>query len=63
MKAETKPEDWRCPDCDGTGAIDPHCEACEGNGWVEDTEDGGTMDCPECFGEKCPTCKGSGERP
>jgi DnaJ-class molecular chaperone len=59
----SNPNDWECPDCKGTGAVDPECEACGGDGWVEDEEDGGTMTCPECLGEKCPACNGSGEKP
>jgi hypothetical protein len=27
------------------------CDACHGNGWVEDEEDGGTMTCEQCDGE------------
>lgn len=26
----------------------PACETCDGNGWVDDPSDGGTMCCPEC---------------
>jgi len=25
-----------------------YCDMCQGNGWVYDDEDGGTMCCPEC---------------
>lgn len=34
------------------------CDMCDGNGWVEDPSDGGTMTCPECEGEtmECVTC-------
>lgn len=56
------PEDWRCPDCQGTGKFF-ECEACHGNGWVEDPSDGGTMTCPECLDDPCETCGGTGELP
>ena len=55
-------EDWKCEACDGTGMAEPECECCQGNGWVDDPDDGGTMTCPECFGEKCAECGGNGER-
>lgn len=58
-----KPEDWICTACDGSGMAVPDCETCDGRGWVDDEEDGGTMMCPDCDGDKCDTCGGSGERP
>lgn len=58
-----KPEDWKCEACDGTGMLVPDCETCSGAGWVDDEEDGGTMTCPECDGDKCDVCHGSGEKP
>ena len=27
------------------------CETCNGNGWVDDPSDGGTMTCEDCDGE------------
>lgn len=49
-----------CDFCDGTGAAMPEgCETCDGFGWVHDTEDDGTMTCPECegmAGEECGEC-------
>ena len=27
------------------------CETCDGNGWVDDPSDGGTMTCPDCEGD------------
>jgi DnaJ-class molecular chaperone len=59
----SKPDDWKCEACDGTGMAVPDCEECSGNGWVDDEEDGGTMTCPSCNGNKCDTCGGSGEKP
>lgn len=53
---------FECRECDGTGQAVHDCEACQGNGWVEDEEDGGTMTCPECFDDKCDRCNGTGER-
>lgn len=47
-----------CDVCEGTGA--PHCLECNSNGWVYDKEHGGTMACPECYGEKCGKCDGEG---
>ncbi|MBI1202628.1 MAG: hypothetical protein GC182_08975 [Rhodopseudomonas sp.] len=58
-----KLDDWKCEECDGTGMDFADCPECQGNGWVDDEEDGGTMTCPTCDGCKCETCKGSGERP
>jgi hypothetical protein len=29
-------------------AADPDCDACGGDGWVYDDEDGGSYDCHEC---------------
>lgn len=57
------PEDYECIACHGKGMAVPDCEACSGDGWVIDEEDGGTMTCPECDREKCEVCGGSGERP
>lgn len=57
------PEELDCPLCHGSGLVMWDCETCEGNGWVEDSEDGGTMMCPDCDGEKCEFCMGSGEAP
>jgi DnaJ-class molecular chaperone len=58
-------EEIECPHCGGTKKEFPECEECEGKGWVDDPDDGGTMDCPECHGEECSTCNGEGfvERP
>ena len=49
-----------CRDCAGTGMEDPDCEECDGNGWVDDPEDGGAMMCPTCLGNDCPMCGGEG---
>lgn len=52
-----------CKECRGVGKK-AECELCEGNGWVDDPEDGGTMVCPDCDGEagiNCQECEGSGE--
>lgn len=54
--------DWKCTECGGTGMAVPDCETCAGNGWVDDPDDGGTMTCPDCLGDKCEACGGSGER-
>jgi hypothetical protein len=56
-------EDWTCTECDGTGMLMPNCPKCAGDGWVDDPSDGGTMVCPECGGDKCETCDGTGEKP
>ncbi len=48
---------YDCPFCKGTGMANPDCETCEGNGWVEDEEDGGTKVCPDCDGEECQECE------
>lgn len=61
-KRAAEPEDLDCPACNGTGMAVPDCESCNGNGWVDDEEDGGTMTCPECNGDKCDTCDGTGEK-
>lgn len=53
-------EDVKCKMCDGTGMADPDCPECEGCGWVEDPENGGTMSCPECGGDECAYCDGTG---
>jgi DnaJ-class molecular chaperone len=47
-----------CPHCNGSGMEFPDCETCEGRGWVDDPSDGGTMSCPECYGETCSVCNG-----
>lgn len=52
-----------CPECNGTGQLIPDCESCDGNGWVDDPSDGGTMTCPECGDEKCERCGGEKEIP
>jgi len=51
-----------CPDCDGLGFIDEHCNACNGSG------EGMSSDtlCRKCGGmgvemSECETCRGSGE--
>lgn len=31
---------------------DHPCKECEGDGWVEDPSDGGTMTCPRCDGDE-----------
>jgi len=36
-----------CPLC-GVLASYEHCKTCEGNGWVDDPSDGGTMCCTDC---------------
>ena len=46
-----------CGECRGTGMAYPDCKLCEGNGWVDDPKDGGTMTCPECDCEECPFCE------
>lgn len=56
-------EKWKCEACDGTGMAVPDCETCGGYGWVDDERDGGTMSCPDCGGDKCDACSGSGEKP
>ena len=56
-------EDWTCVHCYGYGVEFPECERCEGKGWVNDLELGGTMTCPLCDNEECSVCQGSGERP
>jgi hypothetical protein len=48
--------DFDCEHCQDTKLAHPDCETCEGNGWVDDPKDGGTMTCPECDGERCPHC-------
>lgn len=53
-------ESVECQHCKGTCVEFPECETCGGNGWVDDPDDGGTISCPECGGEKCSTCEGSG---
>lgn len=54
-------DEWvECPHCSGKKMELPDCEECEGRGWVEDEELGGTMSCPECGGETCSTCGGEG---
>lgn len=50
-----------CTSCDGGGKSYPFCEECDGNGWVDDPSDGGTMNCPTCDNENCGLCQGSGE--
>ncbi len=55
------PEEVRCKVCDGEGKVFPSCESCEGRGWVDDPEDGGTMECPVCKNEECEECNGTGE--
>lgn len=59
----SKPDDWMCKHCNGSGMEAFDCSECSGDGWVDDEEDGGTMTCPECDGEKCSVCGGSGEAP
>jgi DnaJ-class molecular chaperone len=56
---ETKAKPFRedCTNCMGTGQVAHDCEACEGKGWVDDPEDGGTMECPECGNEQCKECE------
>lgn len=64
MTANVKVEgDIACKECGGTGMLIPDCEECEGNGWVPDESDGGTMCCPACGGDECEHCEGSGEAP
>jgi hypothetical protein len=58
-----QPDDWKCEACNGTRMAVPDCETCEGNGWVYDEEDGGTMCCPDCGGDECDVCHGTGEKP
>lgn len=51
-----------CKKCDGTGRKDT-CDYCDNNGWVDDPSDGGTMTCPECYGDsgkECLDCEGVG---
>ncbi len=54
-------EDFECKECNGTGSETPDCSKCDGNGWVDDSEDGGYMVCPECDDNNCPKCNGTGE--
>jgi len=61
MSAED--DDWRCQSCNGTGKFLPNCETCQGDGWVHDDENGGTMTCPSCENEECGDCQGTGEAP
>lgn len=49
-----------CQHCMGTGKEFPNCPTCEGMGWIEDDEYGGTMNCPECDNEDCSVCGGEG---
>lgn len=55
-------KDLKCEVCNGTRMAVPDCEKCEGNGWVYDPT-GGTMCCPECGGDECEACDGTGEKP
>ena len=48
---------YECPYCKDTHMKYPDCETCDGNGWVDDPDDGGTMCCPECDGEECYYCQ------
>lgn len=58
MSDETE---WvECPHCQGKKMEFPDCASCEGAGWVEDEDDGGTMTCPECNSEPCSECDGEG---
>lgn len=50
-----------CERCKGHGKDNEDCETCDGNGWVVDPDDGGTMTCPDCGNEDCPHCDGTGE--
>lgn len=55
-------EQWiECPHCHGKKKEFPDCEECNGCGWVEDPEDGGTMTCPACNDEVCSECNGEGD--
>lgn len=38
-------------DPDESLPADEPCPTCDGNGWVYDEEDGGTMTCPDCGGD------------
>lgn len=58
----SSPDDFKCRACDGTGMDEPDCSLCTGKGWVDDPR-GGTMTCPNCDGDKCSRCNGSGEEP
>lgn len=50
-----------CEACAATGSTHHDCEPCDGEGYVEDPSDGGTMTCPACGGhEYCPKCDGEG---
>lgn len=58
-----------CPDCEGHGtklAPDPDCSVCGGTGrrcQISHNEAGRLLSldtCPECAGEVCPACDGSG---
>ncbi len=55
--SKKKPNREDCEDCCGTGKMMPDCEKCEGNGWVYDPSDGGTMMCPDCDGVECDKCQ------
>jgi DnaJ-class molecular chaperone len=55
-------EDTQCRDCEGTGKLDANCPECDGNGWVDDPSDGGTMTCPSCENDDCPSCGGTGSQ-
>lgn len=63
MTSPTNEKDEPCKHCNGTGRAVPDCEVCEGNGWVDDPDDGGTMTCPECNDDKCDFCGGEGYEP
>lgn len=53
--------DYTCENCNGSGQEINDCPECEGQGWVDDPDDGGTMTCPECENEQCNECDGTGE--
>lgn len=59
----TNVDDWKCTACEGTGKAVPDCECCDGNGWIDDEKDGGTMTCPDCLDDRCEICGGTGEKP
>lgn len=47
-----------CAFCDGTDLS--ACEECDGDGWVLDQDDGGTIVCPGCGGG-CSHCESNGK--
>jgi hypothetical protein len=57
----------KCHECKGEGTIRNKCEACDGDGRLEECENcggSGKVACPHCSGAatiKCPACSGMGK--